>query len=193
MIEPVDLGLYLDPSRDAMEAILDFSRSLHAALGDAAGRVRWFHPSVVAARLLTFENIDVVHAGWLRSKLEAVAEAREGWEVTYRGVYLAATGDDTAWHLSLGVETDFSVLDRYVAAVDAERPGLALRVRREPEIRLPLALMARDASSGSTLSADPERVVGQEFTTDLALAVVVTKPGGESRLKRLASVPFARR
>lgn len=193
MLEPVDLGLYLDPSRDAMDAILDFSRSLHGALGDAAGRVRWFHPSVVTATLLTFERIDVSHGPWLRDRLDDVAASRDGWEVTYRGVFLSPSGDDAWWLLSLGVELDRGALDRLLEVVADQRPGLSERVRREPELRLPLALMACDASSGGGLSADPERVVGQEFTSDLALAVVVTRPGGERSLKRLASVPFARR
>ncbi len=192
-VEPAEIILYLDPSRDAMEAILDFSRSLHVALGDAAGRVRWFHPSVVSAPLLTFSGVDLLHVPWLRSRLEATSDAQEAWEVTYRGVYLTASADESSWHLALGVDADFGVLDRFVAAVADERPYLADRARREPEVRLPLALMARDATSASALSADPERVVGQEFTTDFALAIVVAKPGGERRLKRLASVPFARR
>ncbi len=192
-VEPVDLGLYLDPSRDAMDAILDFSRSLHVALGDAARRVRWYHPSVIAARLLTFERVDEAHTPWLRERLEAVADAQEGWEVTYRGIFLTAAADDTSWLLSLGVDLPAGVLDRFLEVVAEHRPGLADRARREPELRLPLALMARDATSGGGLSAEPERVVGQEFTTDLALAVVVSKTGGERRLRRLASVPFARR
>jgi hypothetical protein len=174
-------------TRTLLDAMVEGAR----ALGDLGDHVRWYHPAALMAPLVRLEPLERVHVEQVERAFSEVMSEVVGWEVAYQGFAWEDAGDGCRWlSVKVAAELDFvaKALERLEGLIGEQL--VRATVVAEPVIHVGLAI--GDHPFEDTLPADPERVLGQEYSSDVVFSELTQRTAGEEH-RRLAALPLSRR
>lgn len=174
-------------TRTLLDAMVEGAR----ALGDLADHVRWYHPAALMAPLVRFDPLERIHVEQLERAFGEIMSEVVGWEVAYQGFVWEDAGDGRRW-LGVKVAADLGFVAKALERLEGLIGEQLVRatVMAEPVIRVGLA--DGDYPFEDTLPADPERALGQEYSSDIVFSELTQRTAGEEH-RRLAALSLSRR